>query len=749
MSINNYRKTYSKINQNQFSPNNMYNPINNDYDLQKRIDKSLYPYNYLRKKQKFESLPTINNISDYNYNSSNNDLIEEFKNTLRRTQQLQNQLMNKDTFYKGNYNYNNKYKYNSNFNSDSKKYSEEFDSDDNNIEESEENDDEEEEEEENSLNDEKEININNNINKFKLRNNNNENILIQNKGGEEKLKLSNQLLKNSNQDLRNENRILEVEITNYKSHENSKKKSMTNFDENLLNFITSTKQSLKDITKKNTEIVDQIFEHQKNIEDMITQNKKLSEQQKKLAEKIEINNRKKAETQIMNEENEKKINNLEEEKNILNEKIEKLKIDLNNLKGAENNLKILNDSNLKKKQDNKELITNLNKTINQLNLEIASSKEKFKINNKKNKTAANYLNIYEQNILSMNNKIKSMEFEKGQYLQENANLNVEMKTNKNVNNDEGKEIEKKLKEELNKLKLENERLKNKLGEKEKKVQNLKEYTNKVPEITKKGNFEEEIKQFNLEGILTESDVDLNDNNIENKEEKKIRNEIKSALNKNESKQNEIDETKKYYNNLMIQKDGIINALESQIKPSLQKDNNYMNKGNINNNINNKEINSIKELNLDYENMLQNNNPNIQPQEQENYEDNMDNNDYENVNEEEMEEFQYNPEGEEQYGNDEIHDLGDIGENEGEEGYEEYQNPNYEYNPQYQNEEDDNEYNEGQMNEEFEEEGEEGQDAEYYGDMGNMDYGNGEQEDFNNFNNDINDLEINQENKDYF
>ena len=249
----------------------MYNQFNNDYDLQKRIDKSLYPYNYLSKKPKNERLPTINNISDYNYNSSNNDLIEDFKNTLRRTEQLQNELMNKKTFYKGNYN---NYKYNSNFNTDSKKYSEEFDSDDNNIEESEENDDEEEEEEENSLNDQKEMNMNSiNINKFKLKNNN-ENIIIPNKDREEKLKLSNQFLKNSNQDLRNENRILEVEITNYKSHENAKKKNITtNFDENLLNFITSTKQSLKDITKKNTEIVDQIFEHQKNIEDIITQNK--------------------------------------------------------------------------------------------------------------------------------------------------------------------------------------------------------------------------------------------------------------------------------------------------------------------------------------------------------------------------------------------------------------------------------------------------------------------------------------------
>ena len=51
-------------------------------------------------------------------------------------------------------------------------------------------------------------------------------IIIQNKGGEEKLKLSNQLLKNSNQDLRNENRILEVEITNYQSNNNEKKKNI-------------------------------------------------------------------------------------------------------------------------------------------------------------------------------------------------------------------------------------------------------------------------------------------------------------------------------------------------------------------------------------------------------------------------------------------------------------------------------------------------------------------------------------------
>ena len=67
-----------------------------------------------------------------------------------------------------------------------------------------------------------------------------------------------------------------------------------------------------------------------------------------MAEKIDINNRKKAEIQIMNEENEKKINSLEEAKHTLNKEIEKLNIELTQLKSEENNLKLLNDSTLKK-----------------------------------------------------------------------------------------------------------------------------------------------------------------------------------------------------------------------------------------------------------------------------------------------------------------------------------------------------------------------------------------------------------------
>ena len=109
-------------------------------------------------------------------------------------------------------------------------------------------------------------------------------------------------MKNSNQDLRNENRILEVEILNYKTQENNKKKNnLTNYDENLLSFISSLKQALKDTTKRNTEIVDKIFQYQKSIEETDSSNKKLIEEHKNLADKIEINNRKKAEMQILKE----------------------------------------------------------------------------------------------------------------------------------------------------------------------------------------------------------------------------------------------------------------------------------------------------------------------------------------------------------------------------------------------------------------------------------------------------------------
>ena len=82
-------------------------------------------------------------------------------------------------------------------------------------------------------------------------------------------------MKNSNEDIKNENRILEVEISNYKAQEKNKKnKISSNFNENLLNFINSLKQALKDSTKKNTEIEEKILELKKKKKNIIKKNKK-------------------------------------------------------------------------------------------------------------------------------------------------------------------------------------------------------------------------------------------------------------------------------------------------------------------------------------------------------------------------------------------------------------------------------------------------------------------------------------------
>ena len=174
MKFHNYSISRMKKNPNQFSSNFGYNQLNNDYDLQNRIDRSLYPYHSMNLNSDLSQTSSNNNKPDYGYNINNYNLIEDFKATIRKTQQLTNDLLNKNNFYKSNYN---KYNYNFNINTDSKTSSDEIDSENNyNSEESEEN----EEEEDNSINSENEINFKNQI-KFK---NQNENIIVQKNEGE-------------------------------------------------------------------------------------------------------------------------------------------------------------------------------------------------------------------------------------------------------------------------------------------------------------------------------------------------------------------------------------------------------------------------------------------------------------------------------------------------------------------------------------------------------------------------------------
>ncbi len=121
-----YRNNYFKK-ANNFLPNSYFNNSENDSSLQNRIERSLYPSN--KRSQPYRT-NTIHNISDYDYNNnSNNDLIEDFKTTLMKTQQLTNELRQNKTIYRNNNNYNfnknNKFSFdfNNNFNNKNEKLS--------------------------------------------------------------------------------------------------------------------------------------------------------------------------------------------------------------------------------------------------------------------------------------------------------------------------------------------------------------------------------------------------------------------------------------------------------------------------------------------------------------------------------------------------------------------------------------------------------------------------------------------------
>ena len=739
-----YGSKMKYINRNQpnfFNSNMLYN-INsnnimsspyNDLDLQNRITNSLYVKrnNNFSAKKKYtpssisSSLSKNSFPSNFNFNNNysirkplyNNNLIDDFRTTLMQTQAIKNKILATNNNININYNLNTDIE-NSDIsdslsNSDNSGISEE------NV---------------GSINSDEISDISNGINietedlKYKYKNDFNNGLkndlnykrekekeMLQiNKADEDKLKLSNQVLKKSNQDLRNQNRILEVEITNYKTQENNLKansKVVTHFDENLQSFMTSVKNKLKESVSKNLELMDNIFSLQKENQTAYSKNKKLGEEHVKVAAKIEEENRKKAEAQIMNEENEKKISTLNEEKINLNNDMEKMKIELLNLQNTEKNLKILKESNMKRQKDKEELLNKLNATLEQLNKEKQSADEKTKLNNKQNENAKNMLNSYEKQIAELKNKIDKLTKDQQNFIEINANMNVELKTGNNNINKETAKKEKELKEELNKIKLENEKIQNIIAEKELKIQTLKDYFDKYDSLLKNGGSQEEIKKLNIKEIVKE-------NEEEEKEEKNILNnrydeEIKNAVNEKLLKDNEIVESQKKYQEIERQKDEIINALEKQINssgnnigdipmPMLEnqlKNGNLKSKNanNINNDINNQlMINSIKELNLDSENAdLNDQNQNLINNEINDNFDELDNNNYNNINEYNIEDNNYNitdegkdnlnymnanmgmnmnmnmPEGYQQF-----QDEQDYGEEQIGEGEEEYYNNNF-------------------------------------------------------------------------
>ena len=110
--------------------------------------------------------------------------------------------------------------------------------------------------------------------------------------------------------------------------------------------------------------------------------------------------------------------------------------------------------------------------------------------------------------------MKDLEKEKLEQISDISPKKSTKKTKKVGNNKESQQQEIKLKDQLNKIKVENDQLMNKIGEKDIKIQNLKECMDKFEEIKNKGNlqnYEEEVKKLNLDEILTEDDLDDKNN----------------------------------------------------------------------------------------------------------------------------------------------------------------------------------------------------------------------------------------------
>ena len=164
---------------------------------------------------------------------------------------------------------------------------------------------------------------------------------------------------------------------------------------------------------------------------------------------IEKRNRKYAEIQTTNEENEQKLSNLEDEKNTLLHELESQKITLLKLKNKENNLNLLCESNKKLLNDKEEHILKLKNTINQY--------QKYKNKSKKNQHSTNIDNsanikVFDNNINNLKLEINKLISTRNKLLVSNSNLQNQLINSNSNNVENSKEIQ--LNNQLDYLKME-------------------------------------------------------------------------------------------------------------------------------------------------------------------------------------------------------------------------------------------------------------------------------------------------------
>ena len=536
---------------------NKYRYLNNntmDYNtLQKKINNSLYPSqiksNYNFQKRNPYSLNSLNNIGRERNNVEklypSNPVLEDFKNTLMKTQNLANKLFNQNN----NFRFNNKYNnfvgydtYNNYLDSDFESNNSflDYENSDNSL-------DLDYEDE----NDDYQLPVNEYIGRKKI------DISLKNqlnKNEENKLKSTNTVLSKSNNDLKNENRVLEVEISNYKIQENNKNPNFTHFDANLQKFINSVKTSLKESLKINLDNSEKLLDLTKENQNLFNRNEKLSKTNGGQIQKIEGKNRLNAEIQIQNEENENKINNLTEEQKNLNDDLEKMKIELLDLQSKEKKLNLMKETNIKKKQDNEEILYKLNNTINQLSNESQKTNQKSDSNTQKIQNDFNSLNIYDQKIKDLNNLIQKITSDKNSLLQDTQEKRLKLlQDNSQKAPTENQQKQSQLKSELALIQNQNNSLQNELTNKENEIQNLKNTLDKTSNALKSNNPNENIQKLNLENLIKPEPTD----------EKKLDEDIQNAVKENISKSNETQKINQMYMDIIQQKENTINMLEQQ------------------------------------------------------------------------------------------------------------------------------------------------------------------------------------------
>ena len=376
----------------------------------------------------------------------------------------------------------------------------------------------------------------------------------------EKYKLSNQVLTRSNLDLRNENKILEVEIGNYESLSSNLNKNnnsiFSQYDTSLQKFIISCKKSLKDSINDNLNIMDTITNLQLENQNLLKDNINLINNYNNKVIESENLNRKNAEIQIFNERNETHLNNLEKIKSDLDNELAQLKIQLGNLQSEENNLILLNEANEKRRNDNDDLINRLKKTIDKLNEENSSIASK--VNEEHNKMQQGNNNIYykDNQIEQLKQIIQRINIDKEKIKEINENIKQEIDNKYDIK----KNLLLKEKELTNELQInqeENETAKQYLKEKDNKINLLKEAIDKV---TKSFDDQKNI-DINIEELLKEEKEDYEEEKTEDKE---LELEIKMALEENIRKDNEINEITKMYEDIIKQKDEMIDNLHVQL-----------------------------------------------------------------------------------------------------------------------------------------------------------------------------------------